>query len=137
MEKMSLFHIILGIIINIAIYVTVLYTMIYASGDRMDKNLLAIGEGGRQIIFFGIPMIFLAILMCVAESVAHIVDEKSYPYVLYGIIGAVAVAGMILYNYFPKRLVVPFGIAGWVTSFSLIYWYFWFGPGAFGHHHGF
>lgn len=52
------------------------------------------------------------------------------PYVVFFIPIAFIFGGMVIYDHFPKRLVVPCGIVGWIVGMSLIYWYFWFGPGA-------
>jgi hypothetical protein len=68
------------------------------------------------------------------KSLAQAVGEKALPYVLFFTPVVIGIGGMVIYEYFPKRLIVPFGIAGWIIGLSLIYWYFWFGPGAFGHH---
>ena len=99
-----------------------------------------IGPSGRWLIFAGIPTAILAVLLVstlhhgLVKSLAQAVGEKALPYVLFFTPVVIGIGGMVIYEYFPKRLIVPFGIAGWIIGLSLIYWYFWFGPGAFGHH---
>jgi len=56
--------------------------------------------------------------------------QNAAPYVVFFTPVVIGVGGMVLYDYFPKRLVIPCGIFGWIVGMSLIYWYFWFGPGA-------
>ena len=97
------------------------------------RHPFKVGEGGRRGIFFGVPAMLCAVLMCTGEQVAGIVGERAWPYVIYGFGAVFAVGGMLLYNHVPRRLVIPLGIAGWIFSFSLIYWFILFGPGALGH----
>ena len=101
----------------------------------MKKNPFGINEGARRMIFAGVPMSFLTVLTCIAMSsqLEHVVGEKAVAYVVYGTIMLVAVLGMITYNVTPKRLILPLGIIGWLISASILCWYAWFGPGAFGH----
>jgi hypothetical protein len=94
------------------------------------KRPYGIGEGGRRAIYFGVPMVLMAVCMCTGEFIAHLVGEKAWPYIIYGLELVIIVAGMLLYNCLPKRSVIPLGIAGWVISFLLIYWFVLFGPGA-------
>jgi hypothetical protein len=121
----------LVVILHIVLYTTVLFTTLYAMGDRLDaKHPFSIDAKGRFTIFFGVPAIGFAALMCDGDTIVHTVGEKAYPYVFYGAMIVFAVVGMILYNFVPKRWVLPLGIAGWITTFSWTFWYFWFGPGA-------
>jgi hypothetical protein len=98
-----------------------------------------IGPSGRWLIFSGIPVATLAVLLVSTlhhglNQIPKIVGETSAPYVVFFTPVVIGIGGMVLYEHFPKRLVIPLGIAGWIIGLSLIYWYFWFGPGAFGHH---
>jgi hypothetical protein len=61
------------------------------------------------------------------------VSEPLLPYVVAGVPAAVMILSMVLYGHFPKRLVIPLGIVGWMIHVSVLCWFFWFGPGAFGH----
>jgi hypothetical protein len=97
-----------------------------------------IGPAGRWYIFSGIPVAIIALFhTTVEQSLDQLFGEKISPYLDLFIIALIAISALVLYDYFPKRLVIPLGIAGWIISLSLLYWYFWFGPGAFGHHHRF
>jgi hypothetical protein len=115
---------------------------------RRDKSLNSmnkqhppsIGPSGRWLIFFGIPMAILGILLTFTmrhgldKGLVHAFGETALPYVIFFTPVVIGIGGMVLYEHFPKRLVIPFGIVGWIVGLSLIFWYFWFGPGAFGHH---
>jgi hypothetical protein len=98
------------------------------------EHPFSIDEKGRFTIFFGVTAVGCVVILCRGEAIAHIVGEKFYPYVFSGAMIIWIVVGMILYNCVSKRWHIPLGIAGWITSFSLAFWYYWFGPGAFGHH---
>jgi hypothetical protein len=92
-----------------------------------------IDEGARRMIFAGIPVCALAVLVLV-DSSEHILSEKYWPYIFYGIMMVVVVLGMLAYNVTPKRFILPLGIAGWIITSSILCWVGWFGPhGAFAH----
>jgi|SRR5450756_113561 len=93
---------------------------------------------GRWLIFAGIPMAAGALFFALSEphhALEHAVGAKLFPYILAGVPTTLMVGGMVLYDHFPKRLVVPLGIIGWVISVSILCWFFWFGPGSFGYYH--
>jgi hypothetical protein len=123
-------EILLGVLAWFAIVFLGVFAL-FSSVGRLDmKHPFTITEGGRRGLFSGIPAIGFIVLMGRGEAIAHFVGEKAYPYVFFGTFIPLALVGMILYNCVPKRWVIPLGIAGWITSFSLAYWYFWFGPSA-------
>ncbi|HXR03560.1 MAG TPA: hypothetical protein VN836_02500 [Verrucomicrobiae bacterium] len=94
-----------------------------------------IGPGGRFMIFSGVPGFGVAIVLtCAYDPMEHLVGQDASPYVMVGIIITLYVVSMFLSNYLPKRFVIPVGIVGWALMLSLLYWYYCFGPGAFGHH---
>jgi hypothetical protein len=91
---------------------------------------------GRWIIFAGIPLSVWAIFFVTTEphhALEQAVGEKIFPYILAGVPATLMIGGMVLFNRFPKNLVVPFGIIGWIIHVTALCWFFWFGPGAFGH----
>jgi hypothetical protein len=105
--------------------------MFYFLGDRFDtKHPFLIEKQGRWTIFLGVPAIGFAVLLCKAKTIEDFlnvnVSVKFFPYAFFGAMAALVVAGMILYNFVPKHWVLPLGIAGWVTTFSLLLWYFVF-----------
>jgi hypothetical protein len=109
--------------------------------QKMNKKYPhGIGPAGQWLIFAGIPVAILGVLLTSTlrhgfdKGLVHAVGEKALPYVLVYVPLAIVLGGWLLYQYFPKRLVVLFGITGWIIGLPLIYWYFWFGPGSFGHH---
>jgi hypothetical protein len=99
-----------------------------------------IGPAGRWIIFSGV-------YFCVGTTIfsfgyelferaisAHIISEKTLPYVVVGVALAIGISGRVLYKCCPRQLVIPVGVVGWILTFLLQTWYFWFGRGALGHH---
>jgi hypothetical protein len=104
-----------------------------------QKNSNGIGPAGRWFIFGGIPLNVYGVSLTFTvphgvNGLAHAVGEKALPYVIIFMPLVIIFGGWLLYRHFPNRLVVPFGVAGWIMGLSLMYWYYWFGPGAFGHH---
>jgi hypothetical protein len=101
-----------------------------------EKYPYGIGPGGRWLIFAGFPLAICAILLASTLRDGHIrgVSENFLPYVVAGVPAAIIIGAMVLYDHFPKRLVVPLGILGWIVNFSVLLWFFWFGPGAIGYH---
>jgi hypothetical protein len=102
-----------------------------------EKYPYGISPTARWMIFGGMPLAVWAIFFAVTEPhhrLEYAVGEKVFPYILAGVPATIMIGGMVLYNYFPKRLVIPFGIVGWTIHISVLCWFFWFGPGAFGHH---
>jgi hypothetical protein len=75
---------------------------------RSNNKASSLGPSGYRIVFFGVPLLFFALLLVIVMR--------------HGL-------GQILYKYFPKRHVIPVGIICWAISLMLLYWYFWFGPG--------
>jgi len=102
-----------------------------------SKYPYGIGTGGRWLIFAGIPTAIVAVLFVFAEphhTLEHAVGEKAFPYLLFFVPAAIVIACMVLYDHFPKQLVIPLGIIGWIVNFSVLCWFFWFGSGAIGRH---
>jgi hypothetical protein len=102
-----------------------------------NKYPHGIGPGGFWLIFAGIPMSIIAtLLMCTLTEEGNIrgVGEDFLPFVLLIVPMAIIVGCKILYDHFPKRLVIPCGIVGWILNFLILYWLFWPDTGAFGHH---
>jgi hypothetical protein len=96
------------------------------------------GSGGRWLIFAGVPTIITAFFFIITDNFSpHLISPNVEPYTNAFIPVLIVIGSMVLYDRVPQRLVIPLGITGWVLGLSLLYWYFWFGPGAFGHHHGF
>jgi hypothetical protein len=97
-----------------------------------------IGPAGRSLIFGGIPVTILAVLLVSTlhhrlNQIPKIVGESAAPYVVFFTPVVIIFGSILLHEHLPKRLVIPLGITGWILGLSLIYWYFWFGPGSFGH----
>jgi hypothetical protein len=99
-----------------------------------SKYPYGIGPAGYWLIFAGVPIAIIAILTACTLRDGNIrgVSEKFLPYVVFFVPLAIIVACKVLYDHFPKKLIIPFGIVGWIVAFSVMCWYFWFGPGVFG-----
>lgn len=94
-------------------------------------NSHRITRPGRWIIFAGLPFAVLAVIFTITDgSIAHAVGQNAEPYVLFFGPVAIILGGRILYGGFPKQMVIPVGITGWVIGILIMYWYFWVGPGA-------
>lgn len=94
---------------------------------------------GRWLIFCGTVVAAVGILLVTCcrhglKDLPKFVGEKATPYVVYFTPAMLGIAAMVIYERIPKRLAFNLGIIGWFLGLGLIYWYFWFGPGAFSHH---
>ena len=106
---------------------------LFSLGNMSANHQNYTNPKGRWAIFGGFPLGIWAIFFVVTEphhALEHAVGEKVFPYILAGVPAAIIIGGMILYNYFPKLLVIPFGVVGWIVHISALCWFFWFGPGA-------
>jgi len=111
-------------------------TYIWTLGS-MREHPQFISAGGRWLIFAGLPLAICAILFVLVvphDRLVHFTGEKFLPYVLFFGPAAIVIGFMVLYDHFPKRLIIPVGIIGWIVHFSALGWFFWFGPGVYGHH---
>jgi hypothetical protein len=84
------------------------------------------------MIFCGVPLCISGLFTLIAAT-KHIVTENVYPYVFCGMAIILTAFSMVAYNFIPKRLILPLGIAGWIISFSILCWMLWFGPLALEH----
>lgn len=106
---------------------------------ELGEDWMRIGASGRWLIFSGLPVAILGVLLTslfrhgLDRGLVKLVGEKALPYVLFFTPVTIGLLGFILYKYLPKRILAPCGMVGWVVGLTLIYWYFWAGPGAFGH----
>ncbi len=62
-------------------------------------------------------------------GIADTFGQNAEPYVIFFTPVVIGIGGMVLYDHFPKRLIIPLGIIGWIIGLSVFYWYFWFGSG--------
>jgi len=124
---MSNSQILLVMVLHVAFFLTFLYVLGRIFGARFDtRHPFGISEGARRMIFGGVPTLCLAAFMFKGETVAHAVGERAFPYVFFAVLAAYILGGYILYQCVPKRLVIPLGIAGWLTALSLVLWLFVF-----------
>jgi hypothetical protein len=84
-----------------------------------------IGPAGYWLIFSGIPTAIAAILFVATErSLDRIVGENALPYVLFFVPVLIIMVSRVLYDRFPKRLVIPLGIMGWMVNFATLFWFY-------------
>lgn len=93
----------------------------------------------RWPIFFGVPVAVLGILITFTlphglGGIKRLFGLTLEPYVIFFTPALIGAIGIVLYKCLPKQSIIPLGIVGWIVGISLICRYFWFGPGAFGHH---
>ena len=83
-----------------------------------------IGPGGRWFIFGGVPALFIFVIECCSyEYTVRKFGEEVSPYLALGGAGIIFIIGLIAYDYVPKRLIIPIGVAGWILTFLFVYWY--------------
>jgi hypothetical protein len=101
-----------------------------------NKYPYGIGPAGYWLIFAGIPVAICAVLLATTLRDGNIrgVSEKFLPYVVFFVPVAIVIVCKIIYDHFPKKLIIPVGIIGWIIGLSVMCWYFWVGPGAIGHY---
>jgi hypothetical protein len=95
-----------------------------------------VGFWGRVKIYLGAPifiMVATGMLTPVEKLLTHALGDNVATYVMLGIVLMVIAVSLFLYDYTPKKLVVPIGVIGWLLTLALIIWFFFFGPGVFGH----
>jgi hypothetical protein len=49
----SNFQVIFSFVLHIILFMTILFGTIWLLGGKFEKNLLKVGEGGKQLIAFG------------------------------------------------------------------------------------
>jgi hypothetical protein len=97
----------------------------------MDKKPDYLGRSGRWLIFAGLPMMLVAVLfVCFENNLERKVGTRAFPYFLYFTPLVILVAGQLVYEHLPKRLLIPLGVIGWIVTASVLCWFFWIGPGA-------
>jgi len=107
--------------------------------NGFGRDWRRLGASGRWLIFSGLPVAILSLLLTstlrqgIEPGLPKLVGEKALPYVLFFAPVTIGLLGFVLYKNIPTWIIVPIGIVGWVVGLTLICWYFWIGPGAFGH----
>ena len=85
------------------------------------------------MIYFGVAAFPISILGCVAPRLEGIIGQRATPYIFFEALFVFSIFGVLAYSFTPKRLILPLGVTGWLASASILCWYAWFDPGAFGH----
>ena len=96
------------------------------------------------MIFTGVCWVFVAAFLIYSVITGQGSDwlERKFGigpslWIIWGGIGSVFIVAYILFDYISNRLAMTLGIIGWIITVSSLLWFYWFGPGAFGHHHHF
>ena len=99
-----------------------------------EKKPRRIGVFGRWIIFWGASMFVLFLAAARYDVLTHVFGSKFDSYALLGIACLLWIISRILFDRIPQKLALLIGIIGWILTFSFSYYWYCFGPGAFGHH---
>lgn len=87
------------------------------------------------MIFAGVPALFTVFLLLPKGlPFEHKLGTTAAAWIQQGFIMGIFVVTMATYKFVPTRRATQLGIAGWCLTFAITLWYFWFGPGALGHH---
>jgi hypothetical protein len=103
--------------------------------EEVEKKY--IGQTGRLKIYFGAPIFIMAaagMLTSLFESLERLIGPSVAPYVMLGMALLILAAAWALYDHIPEKVIIPIGIIGWMLTLSLIFWFCFYGPGAWGHH---
>lgn len=92
-----------------------------------------VGAGGRLKIYFGVPVFIMVLLAPMLRWLGRIVGQNADVYVDLGVTLVVIALSLVLYDHIPRRLVIPLAVIAWMLTLSLAVWFFFFGPGVFGH----
>jgi hypothetical protein len=95
-----------------------------------EKYRCGIGPAARWFIFAGLPLAMWAVFFVIVgqhPALERAVGPTASGYLQAIVPGIIMVGGMAVYGYFPKRLVIPLGLVGWLIHVSLLGWFFWFG----------
>jgi len=91
-----------------------------------EKPQFGIGLFGRFIIFSGVGMAFMTIFSFASKTLDRALNEKLLLCVVFGML-TVSVLGVIYcFQRFPKRMIIPVGIVGWLLTFLLLFVRNWF-----------
>jgi hypothetical protein len=100
-----------------------------------QKYPYGIGPFGRAIIFWGAAMFFLLLAGIRHDLLTRAFGPKLDSYVLLGIATVLWIVSSLLFDRISKKLSLLIGVIGWLPTFSLAFYWYCFGPGAFGHQH--
>jgi hypothetical protein len=87
-----------------------------------------IGPFGRFIIFSGVGAASIGALVYLLRPLERAAGERALPYVLMVLVMTNVVLVMFLYGRCPRHLILPIGVAGWLTTFTLLFLWNWLGP---------
>lgn len=83
------------------------------------------GRGGRARIYntlpiyFGGPMLIIAISIPLIDRLTPILGIRSAVYVHLGFVLAILATSLFVYDRIPKKLIIPIGIIGWLLTLLL------------------
>jgi hypothetical protein len=102
-----------------------------------SKYPYGLGPGGKWLVFSGA---FWAVVTISFTSVGferfgqmeRKIGTGPSLCIIWGIVTAILIVAMIVYGRLSQRLAMWIGVIGWIVTISLGYWFFGYGPGAFG-----
>jgi MFS family permease len=122
---------VIGMIVGLVVSIAV------AKADPKTKEEIEkkyVGERGRSQVYMGFPIFVIAIIVGpFFEKLLKIFGAAIGAYVGLGIALVIIGISLYLYDRIPAKFITPLGIIGWMLTGTMLIWYFFFGPGAWGH----
>jgi hypothetical protein len=94
------------------------------------KIVRGLGPFGTWIIFWGASTFFLIVAAIKHEVLTRVFGSTLDAYVPLVIGSVLCAISLFLIDRIPRKTAIAVGIVGWVATFSLAYYWVWFGPGA-------
>jgi hypothetical protein len=94
-----------------------------------------IGPLGTGVIYWGVPMTIFTVIVVHLEALVRLFGSYGGAYALLGIAVVLMIVFRLLRSRISKRTAVVAGMIGWLVSISFAFWWYCWGPGAFGRSH--
>ena len=126
MNYPSNFQVIFPFVLHIILFATILFGTIWLLGGKFEKNLLKVGEGGKQLIAFGFPFMGLVLLIFNGVAMDHFLIRKfgnnAAGYISAGTILSIFPIGIIWDKCIPRKITIPLGITSYMFSCLIVGW---------------
>jgi hypothetical protein len=100
---------------------------------QLMKIFDKIGPYGVGILYTGVPAIFLVVIGVHLDELCRLFGNHGGAYAFVGITMALGIIFLFVRFRISKRTAMIAGTVGWLITFSFAFWWYCFGPGAFGH----
>lgn len=97
------------------------------------KIIEKIGPFGLGFIYGGVPAIFVTVIATHLDELCQLFGNYGGAYVFLGIGAVLMIISIIVIRRISRRIAFIAGTIGWLISFAFAFWWYSFGPGAFGH----